>query len=257
MLTIAVGAVLFSLGASYLIIIRRKQLLARKLLTDVVNALEEAHIEYWLDWGTLLGAWREQRILPHDQDLDIGIPLEQEEDARRVLSDVARRHRYACKARAPHLLVLSLPRSTKFHSLRDLIFIDVVFYPNEPVLLRFRGNSSDGKPLFTATPRSALRPLSTVGLHGRRYSAPADPQSYLDSIYGYSGRRCIYEGGGRYRPCRTFSDFVQYHWNEYVFFPMHFLWNGLPLPRDWKRSIDRWIDKISPAYDRVFRRPKT
>lgn len=52
---------------------RVSQLANAKLLHHVCKALEEAHIPYWLDYGTLLGAVRHKGSVPWDDDIDIGV----------------------------------------------------------------------------------------------------------------------------------------------------------------------------------------
>ena len=55
--------------------------IAYKMLEDITTILEEHDIRYWLDFGTLLGVVREQRLLPWDHDMDIAI---KEDDASKV-----------------------------------------------------------------------------------------------------------------------------------------------------------------------------
>ena len=43
------------------------------VLFKIVDILEDNHIDYWLTDGTLLGVIRENRILPWDSDVDIGV----------------------------------------------------------------------------------------------------------------------------------------------------------------------------------------
>lgn len=43
------------------------------MLLDLVPVLEEAGCVYWLDFGTLLGVYRDDDIILHDNDCDIGI----------------------------------------------------------------------------------------------------------------------------------------------------------------------------------------
>lgn len=50
---------------------RRRAL--RCMLLDLVPVLEEAGCIYWLDFGTLLGVYRDDDIILHDNDCDIGI----------------------------------------------------------------------------------------------------------------------------------------------------------------------------------------
>ena len=49
-----------------------------KLMTDFATFMEEQNVNYgtngyWLDYGTLLGSWRNQSIISHDDDADMGI----------------------------------------------------------------------------------------------------------------------------------------------------------------------------------------
>lgn len=44
-----------------------------QIISDINNTLNELHIEYWIDGGTLLGAVRHKGIIPWDDDLDIQI----------------------------------------------------------------------------------------------------------------------------------------------------------------------------------------
>ena len=46
-----------------------------KLLQEADQAFREVGVEYWLDFGTLLGAYREGDFLKHDLDLDLGMYL--------------------------------------------------------------------------------------------------------------------------------------------------------------------------------------
>lgn len=41
-------------------------------LREVKQILDDAGVKYWLDWGTLLGAVRDGKIIPWDTDIDLG-----------------------------------------------------------------------------------------------------------------------------------------------------------------------------------------
>lgn len=43
----------------------------KPLLQRATVALDEVHIEYFLDFGTLLGAVRDHDIIPHEYDVDL------------------------------------------------------------------------------------------------------------------------------------------------------------------------------------------
>lgn len=78
--TNAVGTGLVVAGAAYCTIrgavqlfhVARRRAL-RGMLLDLVPVLEEAGCVYWLDFGTLLGVYRDDDIILHDNDCDVGI----------------------------------------------------------------------------------------------------------------------------------------------------------------------------------------
>jgi len=57
---------------------RNKVLLnyGREVLVDFDKACQEGDKEYWLEFGTLLGAIREQNFISNDLDIDVGMYLE-------------------------------------------------------------------------------------------------------------------------------------------------------------------------------------
>lgn len=68
--------------------IKRRQLYleyAPKLLFHLKKVLEDNKILFWLDFGTLLGAYREHDFIKHDLDLDIGIFYEDASKVKDVL----------------------------------------------------------------------------------------------------------------------------------------------------------------------------
>jgi len=62
--------------------------IAYDMLRDVTKILKENNITYWLDFGTLLGAVRENRLLPWDNDLDISIREKDSQKLREILPQI-------------------------------------------------------------------------------------------------------------------------------------------------------------------------
>jgi len=52
------------------------------VLIEITNILEQHQIRYWLDFGTLLGIYRDQALIPWDNDADISI---HSEDVKKLL----------------------------------------------------------------------------------------------------------------------------------------------------------------------------
>lgn len=54
---------------------RRFKRQGERVLLRAKNALDGTGIHYWLDFGTLLGVYRDKALLPNDLDIDIGLYL--------------------------------------------------------------------------------------------------------------------------------------------------------------------------------------
>ncbi|PCJ98364.1 MAG: hypothetical protein COA50_02345 [Flavobacteriaceae bacterium] len=59
---------------------------AEKLLAQATSVFESCKVNYWLEGGTLLGLYRENRLLPWDDDIDISIHNNQGEKIQTLLS---------------------------------------------------------------------------------------------------------------------------------------------------------------------------
>lgn len=60
---------------------------AEQLLNKFTISLNNSNILFWLDYGTLLGYYREKDFIKHDNDLDIGARIEDAEKIRTVLTN--------------------------------------------------------------------------------------------------------------------------------------------------------------------------
>ena len=52
------------------------QLLNVEILCEIDRICRKHNLDYWLDWGTLLGAMRHKGFIPWDDDVDIAMPSE-------------------------------------------------------------------------------------------------------------------------------------------------------------------------------------
>jgi hypothetical protein len=61
---------------------------AKECLQEVAQVLTKAGIPWWIDCGTLLGAYRYGGIIPWDNDIDVAMLLPDFENARRALNQL-------------------------------------------------------------------------------------------------------------------------------------------------------------------------
>lgn len=57
----------------------------KEFLVEVRDLLEKNNIKYFLLFGTLLGAYRENDFIKHDRDIDIGILAESKDDLEKMV----------------------------------------------------------------------------------------------------------------------------------------------------------------------------
>lgn len=228
------------LEGAYRAVIRAKNRKFVRLLSDVADRLEAAGLEYWLDWGTLLGAVREGGILEHDTDTDLTLPAGQGAALRELaLREFASRG-YRVQDRGTSLLI-GLPVHPTRHGLDDEIMVHLELAPeSEGVIVLNAGR----RPV----PAELVRPLSRVLLAGRWWPAPGRPAPYLEALYGYTGPVCVYLGDDRYRAAETLAEVARHHCHRLVYYRTYFLVKALPLPRAWKeagssvtRVLERWL----------------
>lgn len=152
--------------------------LAREARRVCDIAREEAGLELWIAFGTLLGAMRSGGVIGHDSDVDLAFLGEHETPAR-LYADMARLRRALAAA---GLEVVNKTGSfiTILYDGPDgsLASIDVYtcFY--------FNGLLYETASARAVVPREAILPLSEVEFEGELLPAPADPSVLLEVSYG-------------------------------------------------------------------------
>jgi len=180
----------------------------KELFLFTVSSLNNHGIQYWLDYGTLLGQRRDNAIIPWEFDLDLGVP---EEECARIseLKPIfsARGHTMydrtdyiSKKARWGYSPYLHTP-CIRIYDQNDAYYVDLYWY-KRLTETQARNQSVDLPSLYVGgevlcndegfnhdmpggcRQASSLFPLSTVSFLGVEVSVPKNADEALTDMYG-------------------------------------------------------------------------
>jgi len=187
------------------------------LSRHVVQVLDQLNLIYALDGGNLVGAYRDGKMLPHDDDFDFVLYT----DALSHKVDDQEKDEFLCSLRASIEPLLDVhtsvrvvttyakkleiyrpqygkyrfcsgqhhpvPFDTDYHNVTcDLTLL--LPRTEEPGILQYQHTGS-AKHRHNL---DDLLPLSSVDYEGHSYNAPASIEGYLTSSYGYLGTDAVY-----------------------------------------------------------------
>lgn len=147
-----------------------------QLMKDVHELFEEAHIPYWIDSGTLLGAVRHEGLIPWDDDLDLCIDRH---DERKLL---------ALKPRLKELDLSLVPKTFGWGIKAKGCCCDIflVKQRNGRYIYADKGTQTyfakrDGGPVYYT--HDELFPLKHYRFGNLSVWGPHDPYPYLNTYY--------------------------------------------------------------------------
>lgn len=143
-------------------------------LKKLVSILERNDIKCWLDYGTLLGAYRKNKVITHDHDLDISVLFEPEKFNSDTLCKLLRDDYYIMHHHHNQYLCLyprDNPEFTMYH-------IDLYFWHIENKTVQ----SSMWKAIYT--PKHFYDELEHVTLEDINFNCPRHLNQYLKFRYG-------------------------------------------------------------------------
>ena len=161
------------LGISQLLTEREKYIPPLEVLSVITQSLDRDGITYWLDLGTLLGAYREGEIMEHDNDVDIAYLTPNQDQILEILRRV-----------------LPSGFTAKPHgAYSENINIQGPFAKDMPSGLDLYGYKDKGKFLqiehySKPIPKEWVFPLSEGKLGNLTFHIPANTKEYLELIYG-------------------------------------------------------------------------
>ncbi|MFH2009809.1 MAG: LicD family protein [bacterium] len=181
---------------------RRRRMLG--CLERIAAVLDRHGISYWLDQGTLLGAYRHQGFIPWDMDIDIAIESTSHERLWALRGELEPPYRliqvsklWMADKLLPFLRHL-IPRRTflRLVDFRTGEFVDIFEYRPDGdqgmealpwTLTNYRATEETrtGATALRTHPREQIFPLDkTLEFEGAAYPVPAQTEAYLHHVYG-------------------------------------------------------------------------
>lgn len=161
----------------------------RDLLFDVVDLLEKNDIQYWIDFGTLLGAVRGQDIIKWDRDVDISVYSNNRSKIESLKEDLNnlgynfKTNKYIAKV-YPSIY-------------NNKVWLDIYYWDKLK-----GGNIKNCCPGFNSKiaifPENMIGELTKVTILDREFFAPKMYKEKLTRMYGkweVEVKRCPYWGG--------------------------------------------------------------
>ena len=146
---------------------------AKSLLLDVKEVFDKNGMEFFLVFGTLLGAYRENNFIKHDTDIDIAVIGDGAEDA---IDELIKNGRFSDKN-------IKSFKNRNFSLFRDNILLDIYpFVENEGGYrskLGWKNNYRLSMDYF---------PLVDIEFLGENFKTVNNIEKYLESKYGKDWR---------------------------------------------------------------------
>ena len=173
-----------------------------ELLSVLTGIFNTAKIEYWIDQGTLLGAYRHEKFIARDSDADIAISNEEHFEALPELLRSKLPSAYGWEIKEDHCrgFRVWLKSGGTFNGTfegRDiqwpLVCCDVMFYQyNEEDKTYVQQYQGFGVDTFFI-PETVIFPLDQIEFEESMYPCPSRVEEYLEIQYGYVGEDALWD----------------------------------------------------------------
>lgn len=162
--------------------------IAEKMLKDIVMICEECNINYWLEGGTLLGIYRENRLLPWDNDLDISVSNSEVLKFEKLFY-LLKKYNYRFRVRyfkrnsypfkEGRIRIIKIREKKFFGLLKGNVCFEIfVKYPHRK---KFYWKIAEK---IKSVPEKFYKSFSKVSFQGHNYSIPEFTEDYLKYRYG-------------------------------------------------------------------------
>ena len=152
------------------------QIHGKTLLQDMLAACRTLHIEPFLAWGSLLGHFRQGRLIEHDHDIDLGL-FEKDFQKKEELSAIMKKKGYAIRFNNQYLISFYKIGLPKIH-----IDIDLYYEKNDHMANSILWKGQRFTYFFPLEIFSKLRRIKFLN----RFDLliPHLPEAFLEYAYG-------------------------------------------------------------------------
>lgn len=160
------------------------------LLHKVDEMLTKNDLQYWLNYGTLLGAYRDHAFIKHDYDLDIGMWWKDQTGVKELFLD----NGFKLVVEF-HFGPWDNPEKTEFRFEYAGAYIDVDFYTIDENEMAYTYNplfkddwdytkNVSLHPIICEKINNPIRGLSQIDFIGGKFWVPSNTEEYLVYNYG-------------------------------------------------------------------------
>ena len=154
---------------------------AQEVLEKVADLLDSLDAKYWIDSGTLLGAYRDKGIIPYDHDIDLRLlPSFPEEKMSELVTGL-------WKIGFKVIISNHGKRAELICITGDKIMLDLKFAYQDKNLLWiycYTQPYAIDEPRVHCYPRKFFEHMGEIDLLGRKYPTPTPIEGYLEHHYG-------------------------------------------------------------------------
>ncbi|MDD7578772.1 MAG: LicD family protein [Elusimicrobia bacterium] len=156
--------------------LRQRQLLNVELLKEFVRICNKFNLDYWLDYGSLLGAKRHGGYVPWDDDLDIAMEQESLDKFKQIVnSEINPKYKFANIITCYNRMTFTEDNGS---------FLDIYEYKNTNNRYRINEPHAFFSADKLSTPKEIIYPLSTIKFEDIEVKCPHDTDTYLRIKYG-------------------------------------------------------------------------